>query len=284
MKGYGSREVAQILGLSEGQVRTYVRSGFLEPERGPRRQLRFSFQDLVFLRTAKGLLAARIGPKRVRRALQKLAKQLPEGRPLTSLHITAEGNRIVVADGSTRWQPESGQTLFDFGVAELAQRVAPLALEGFQEAKGQAEKLSAEEWYEWGCELEHAAPEEAGEAYSRALALDPDHADSHVNLGRLLHEAGDVAAAETHYKRALEVRPDDSTAAFNLGVALDDLGKLDAALRAYERAISLDPENTDAYYNAANLCERLGRRAAALQHWKSCRKLTQVRRLDAPTR
>lgn len=277
MKGYGAREVAQILGLSEGQVRAYVRSGFLEPERGPRGRLRFSFQDLVLLRTAKGLLAARIGPRRVRRALARLSEQLPEGRPLTSLHIAAEGNRIVVADGSTRWQPESGQILFDFGIGELAEKVAPLARQGFRQAKEEAERLSAEEWYEWGCELEHAAPEEAREAYGRALALDPSHADCHVNLGRLLHEAGDAARAEQHYRRALEARPTDATAAFNLGVALDDLGKFDQALRAYERAISLDPENTDAHYNAANLCERLGLRATALRYWKSYRNLTRVR-------
>ena len=53
MSGYGASEVAKMLGLSVGQVRSWVRAGFLTPERGPRGELRFSFHDLVLLRTAK---------------------------------------------------------------------------------------------------------------------------------------------------------------------------------------------------------------------------------------
>src|SRR6267154_1299541 len=59
MTGYGSREVSRMLGLSVGQLRSYVRAGFLKPARGPRGELRFNFQDLVLLRTAQGLVGAR---------------------------------------------------------------------------------------------------------------------------------------------------------------------------------------------------------------------------------
>src|SRR5438477_12791106 len=100
MGGYGAREVAKMLGLSLGQVRAYVRAGFLVPERGPRRELRFSFQDLVLLRTAKGLLSAEVSSRRVRRALKKLRDSLPSDRPLTGLHITAEASRLIVRDGA----------------------------------------------------------------------------------------------------------------------------------------------------------------------------------------
>ena len=57
-EGYSTPEVAKILGLSEAQVRSYVRSGFLEPERLAGGRLQFSFSDLVFLRAAKGLVSA----------------------------------------------------------------------------------------------------------------------------------------------------------------------------------------------------------------------------------
>jgi len=273
MKGYGTREVAKMLDLSEGQVRSYVRSGFLDPDRGPQGRMRFSFQDLVLLRAAKGLLAARIPPRRVRRALVKLKGQLPEGRPLTGLQIAAEGERIVVGNGVSRWQPESGQTVFDFGLAELAKKVAPLARQAFREARAESEEFSADDWYQWGCELEPAAPAEARKAYKKALELDSNHADAHVNLGRLDHEAGDAKSAEQHYRRALANRPDDATAAFNMGVALEDLGHSQRALEAYEKAARLDPGSADAHYNAACLAERIGRPAAALRHWKSYRKL-----------
>src|SRR5690242_6413818 len=177
MTGYGAREVARMLGLSVGQVRSYVRAGFLEPERGPRGELRFSFQDLVLLRTAQGLVSARIPPRRVKSALRKLRDQLPEGRPLRGVHIRAEGDRIVVGDGRASWSPESGQVLFDFGARELARKVAPLHLK----ARGG----DAIDWYERGCDLEETSPHDAAEAYRRALELDPSMADAWVNLGRL---------------------------------------------------------------------------------------------------
>lgn len=273
MKGYGTRHVAEMLGLSVAQLRGYVRCGFLTPERGPRGAYQFSFQDIVLLRAAKGLLEARIGPQRIRRTLTRLRRELPAGRPLGELRITAEGGRIVVGDGKSRWSPESGQILFDFDVAELARRVAPLARRAFRSARAGNLAASAEEWYEWGCQLESESPGEAKDAYGRALRLVPDHAGAHVNLGRLLHEEGDVEAAESHYRRALEARSNDPVAAYNLGVALEDLGRFNDALAAYERALSIDPQNADAHYNAASVCEHIGRPAAALAHLKAYRKL-----------
>src|ERR1700736_214240 len=111
MGGYGAREVAKMLGLSVGQVRAYVRAGFLEPTRGPRGELRFSFQDLVLLRTAQGLVSARIAPRRVRSALRKLKEQLPEGRPLRGVHIRAEGDRIGGGGERASRRPGAGQGL-----------------------------------------------------------------------------------------------------------------------------------------------------------------------------
>src|SRR5256885_629841 len=118
MKGYSSRDVARLLGLTVAQVRGFARDGFLTPApgRGARRKLQFSFQDLVILRTAKALVAARIPARRIRGALKNLRHQLPRGRSLAELRIVAEGDRIVVSDGTTAWNPESGQTHLDFGI------------------------------------------------------------------------------------------------------------------------------------------------------------------------
>ena len=278
MKGYATREVADLLGLSRDQVRSYVRSRFLEPERGPRGAYRFSFQDLVFLRTAKGLLAARVGPRRVRRVLARLRDQLPDGRRLAGLHITAEGGRIVVDDGSARWQPESGQILFDFDVAEIARKAAPVVRHAFRRAREEAAgEFGAEDWYQWACELELSSAAEARAAYGKALELDPAHADAHVNLGRLLHEGGDARAAEIHYRCALDARPADPTAAFDLGVALEDLGRAREAVEAYERVVRIDPGYEDAHYNAGRLYEGLGDTASAMRHFKAYRKLVRGR-------
>jgi tetratricopeptide (TPR) repeat protein len=282
VSGYGAREVARMLGLSVGQVRAWVRAGFLEPERGARGALRFSFQDLVLLRTAKGLLSARIPPRRVRRALSRLRTVLPEGRSLRGVKIIADGDRIVVGDGDARWQADSGQVLFDFDTAELARKVAPLLVRSTRAGEGGLREVaaagaaaeSAADWYERGCDLEEAAPAEARAAYRRALELDPAHPDAHLNLGRLLHEAGDAAAAAAQYRSALASRPEDATAEFNLGVALDDLGQTDEAIAAYGRALALDPALADAHYNAARLYEKKGQAARAIRHLRTYKQLT----------
>jgi len=271
--GYTAGQAARLLELSLTQVRGFVEDGFVEPRRDERGEYRFSFQDLVLLRVARELRGARVKPRRIRRALSALRDRLPVGRSLSALKIGAEGDRVVVHDGTKRWNPESGQLHFSFDVGDLARDAAPLARAQAREARDR--ELSAEDWYELGCDLEAPAPAEAREAYARALALDPAHVEANVNMGRLLHEAGDAEGAEEHYRTALRARPEDATAAFNLGVALEDQERWADALAAYESALAADPRCSDADYNAAGLCERLGRHEAALRHLKSYRESTQ---------
>jgi tetratricopeptide (TPR) repeat protein len=266
--GYGAREVSRMFGLSVAQVRAWVHSGLLEPERGPRGEMRFSRHDITLLRAARGLAGARIGPRRIERALARLREQIPAPESLADLEISAEGTRIVVTDGSARWQPESGQILIEFD--DRSRSVRPLTAAASPD-------LDAEKSYERGCELEATDPAAAEEAYRRAVSLDPRRADAHVNLGRLLHERGEPAAAADHYRLALGARPDDATAAFNLGVALEDLRRDVEAIDAYEKAIALDPDHLDAYFNLAGACERVGRPAAAIRHLKTYRTLLRSR-------
>ena len=270
--GYAAREVARLAGLTVPQVLTFVRSGCVHPRRGPRREYRFSFQDLVVLRTARELTAA-MPARRVHRALKKLQESLPSGRQLATVRITVEGDEIVVHDGAAAWVPDSGQAVLDLDVATLASEVAPLARQAAEEARHAEESVSAEDWYTIGCELELCDPDQALEAYRSAIMQDHAHADAHLNLGRLLHEAGRVAEAESHYRRALEERPGDETAAYNLGVALEDLGRLGEAAQAYESALEADPANAEAHFNLSQLCERLGDPQRALRHLQEYREL-----------
>ena len=270
---YSMREVSAMLGLSPAQIRAYATDGFLDPERGARGELRFGFHDLIILRTAGELTAAKIPTRKVRRVLDRLRNQLPEGRTLTGVRITADGERVVVRDGEVMWNPESGQSLFDFSVADLAAKAAPLIHRNAADARERADEVSADDWYTLACELEMSSIEQAKDAYERAIRADASHPDAHVNLGRLLHEEGAPAAAEKHYRAALEADPEHETAAFNLGVALEDLGRTADAMRAYELALKLDPANADAHYNLAGILERRGQKQDALQHLKTYRLL-----------
>jgi tetratricopeptide (TPR) repeat protein len=271
---YSVREVSTLLGLSPAQIRTYAEKGFLDPERGPDGELQFGFHDLVLLRTASELSAAKIPQRKVLRALERLREQLPSGRSLTAVRITAHGDKVIVRDGGAVWNPVSGQSLFDFSVADLAAKTAPLVHRAAEEARDQ--ETTAEHWFELACELEMSSIESAKDAYERALVVDPHHSDAHVNLGRLLHEQGATAAAEQHYRAAVEANPEHDTATFNLGVALEDLGRIDDAMAAYATAIALDPDNADAHYNLAGIYEQRGDKQAALRHLKIYRTLVRI--------
>ncbi|MEJ2503950.1 MAG: tetratricopeptide repeat protein [Gemmatimonadota bacterium] len=272
MKGYTTRDVENLIGLSRRHVREYGRSGVLDPARGPGNRYLFSFQDLVLLRTAKELLDDDVPQRRVVRALRYLKEQLPGDRSLTELRIEAEGEEVVARDDERAWDPESGQLRFTFDVAELAAQVEPLAERAVATV---APSDSTVDWLELGLELETHAPAQARRAYEKVLELDPTHVNALVNLGRLLHEDGELDAAVVHYRRALEAAGgDEPTAAYNLGLALEDLGRDRAAMDAYTAALTIDPGFADAHYNLSRVYERMGDRVSALRHLKSYRGLT----------
>jgi tetratricopeptide (TPR) repeat protein len=273
--GYTIRDVAQLLDLTESQVRGWVRSGFLDPRRGPRREYRFSFQDLVLLRTARSLIQQSVPPARVKVVLQRLRAQLPRGRPLTGVQIQVDGDQIVVNDGEQRWEPESGQARFDFEVAELARRVEPLARAQAEAATADDEAMTAEDWFDLALDLETVAPLQAKDAYRRALELEPLRTDARMNLGRLLIEEGRMSSADAHFRLAEMIAPEDPVPAFNRAVTLEALGQLEAASDSLRRAITAEPTFREAYLALARIQERLGDRRAAL------RTLTQLKRIGA---
>jgi tetratricopeptide (TPR) repeat protein len=152
---------------------------------------------------------------------------------------------------------------------------------------GMRRATSALAWYERGCQLEGSDPEQAIAAYRRALAGRPDLADAHNNLGRLLHDRGELVEAEVCYRRALVHESGASAGSglyhFNLGVVLEDRGAIDEAIEAYERALALDGTLADAHFNLARQIERRARSAGdelmlrrAVRHLARYRDLSRV--------
>src|SRR5437773_750894 len=237
-----------------------------EPTEAPKPQ--------VILRTAKGLVAARIPTRRIRRALRRLRTELPRGRSLAELRIAAEGDRIVVSDGESTWSPESDQMQLDFAISDLATRAAPMARRTARAARLVEQDFSAQDWYDLGLELEVAAPAEARDAYRRALELDAHPARAHAHPGPPPHEHPLVQEAERHYRLALRETPEHATAAFNLGIALEDLDRPADAIDAYRTALTIDARLADAHFNLARLYEKAGKKAAALRPLSLYRRLT----------
>jgi TPR repeat protein len=266
MKSFTTRDVARLLGLSEAQVRSQARAGFLSPDRGPRNSFRFSFQDLVLLRTVRELAVASVSRRRIKGVLCKLARGLPSGHSLAELKIAADGRRLIVLDEGSAWNPESDQLHIDFSAPKMEQESAPVARPLTHTARRWQEPRGPAEWFAFGADIEETAPDTACDAYLRALALDPLHADAHVNLGRLLQLDGRIEEAIEHYRAALRDGSTDPTAAFNLGTALETLGRSAESIEAYQQALAMDQAFADAHFNLSRLYEVTGSRLAAMRH------------------
>jgi tetratricopeptide (TPR) repeat protein len=272
MRAYTTREVAELIGDSQQRVRAAARAGFVSPLKDLRGRFRFSFQDVVLLRSTKRLEDQKLGVRRVWRALRAIRAHLPDERPLCSVRVIAANDRFLVRDNNTSWEPESGQTLFDFAVRDSAAVASPVG--GHDDAGGLVVADTADYWFERGLKLDRAElDDEAARSYEHAIRVDADHVSARINLGRIRHRSRDYDAAETLYREALAREPDHAIAAFNLGVVLEDRGAVDAAIDSYQLAISADPALPDAHYNLARLYEWRGDRALAARHMAQFRTL-----------
>lgn len=277
MHGYSTREAAQLTGLGADRVRAFARAGLLDAERDERSQYRYSFRDIVLLRAARELEQAKLPARKIHSALRALRQRLPARQPLTGVRITAEGDQILVREQGQLWQPETGQSTFDFSVNELAADAAPMVLASADAAEDDL-ATTADDWFVLGLDLESVdESDRAIVAYAQAVALDPRHAEANINLGRLLHDSGDVQDAEQCYRRALATKPDHPTARFNLGVALEDQDRREEAIEAYLAALERDPEHADAHFNLSRLYELAGNRLTAFRHLRRYRDLTGQR-------
>lgn len=273
---FDTQQAARIVGLPAGRLRQCVRAGLVAPGRDGRGRLRFDFIDLVLLRTTRGLLASRVPLGKIGRVLASLRRQIGD-RPLTQLSVYADGKRVVAWDGATRWQPESGQFLFNFDTASVLKRAASVAkLPAPKRSK--LPRLSADQWCDLAMEIEDGSPLEARAAYHHAIDLDPANVVARINLGRLLHAESNLVGAEAHFREAIRHDPGCALGWYNLGVVLEDLARPDDALPCYEHAVEADAALADAHWNLSLLYERAGRHRDALRHLSVYRKLTAKRR------
>jgi tetratricopeptide (TPR) repeat protein len=285
---YTIRALQDMLGLSRGVITGLIASGFVAPSRGPRNEYRFSFREVVLLRTAVELQAAQIPPRKILASLRKLRASLPAELPLSGLRISAVGNDVTVRDGGSQWHAESGQLIMDFelapqrGTVAFLQRGAPAprpAAESAARARPPLAQLRDDVGavFSRGEALEASDPRAAEAAYRKVLSLDPAHADAYLNLGALLCESRRCDEAVALYDEALRRRPDEPLLHFNRAIALEDQGRTDEALTSYHAALRLAPDLADAHYNAARLHQQLGDAKQAVRHFNAYRRLQRPR-------
>lgn len=266
-EGYSVSDVTRLLGVSRSIVSEFIKAGVVAPSRGRRGEYRFSFPDLVVLRTARALTEAKLPPARIVRSLRRLRAKLPESMPLTGLHVEAVGGALVVSEGGAQWQPDDGQYVLRFSVQAAGGKVA------FIEPQARAVPEAPLDWFARALALESQDVAAACDAYRKALRHDARHVEAYVNLGLCLYNSGDLDEAERVYRAGLAHCGSDALLLFNLAVLLEDRERLDEAVELYRRAVAGSPDFADAHWNLALLCRKRGLAQEALRHLKAYRKL-----------
>lgn len=264
---YSTREAAELTGLNPRRIRHFVERGLLAPGRCAAGGFRFSFRDVVLLRTAKSLLDAKVSSRRALAALARAKETFSRGdSSLASMRIFAEGSVVLLRDEDNLWEVETRQGRFAFEIEPAAGTVHVLKRPEAppKPAGGEEKTLDTDDWYNIGLDLEETEPARAPAAYRRALALDGGNVDAHVNLGRLYQICGDLKNAKRHYQTALEAAPEHQLAIYNLGTVFDELDELDSALDCYRRA----PNIPDAHYNQARIFELRGDELGRARHMR----------------
>ena len=109
--------------------------------------------------------------------------------------------------------------------------------------------------------------DDAVKSYEKAVAIKPDYADAHFNLGNILRDLGELDGAIKSYVKTIEIMPEYDEAQYNLGVTLQQLGQLDEAIEQYEKALSINPENTDLILNLGFIYQSLGQIDEAIEQY-----------------
>jgi tetratricopeptide (TPR) repeat protein len=104
--------------------------------------------------------------------------------------------------------------------------------------------------------------------WEKALAISPDDAKAHNNLGIALWRKGAFDAAVAHYQKALEAKPDYREARNNLGVAFVQQQRWDDAIIHFRRALALDPDSADLHNNLGRALTGKGDTKAAIDQFR----------------
>lgn len=229
----------------------------------------FSFFDLLQIKKVRDLRAKHVKSAMILASLQAMqARVAGMEKPLLEAGAFSVGSRVAFRTGGKALDPIDGQFVMDFGDSG---RVVETS------RKGRA--FPAEETvvslFARGVALEEdpATSDDAIAAYKKVLALEPDYAPAHINLGTIYYHRSEYDLAEAHYRRAIECDPRYALAYFDLGNVLDETQRVEEAIAAYSVALQLAPTYADAHYNLALAYERSKQPRRALKHWRAYLKM-----------
>jgi TolB-like protein/DNA-binding winged helix-turn-helix (wHTH) protein/Flp pilus assembly protein TadD len=112
------------------------------------------------------------------------------------------------------------------------------------------------------------------EAVERALALNPNLAEAHSQMGRIKQQLDfDWAGAHASFQRAVALDPGNPEVVRSAAISADILGRFDEALRLKRRAVDLDPLNADSWESLAETEYFMGQLDEAAADFKKALEL-----------
>jgi Flp pilus assembly protein TadD len=120
--------------------------------------------------------------------------------------------------------------------------------------------------------------DEAQAEYERAIALDPKMPEAYLNLGILLMDKRQYAAAVAPLSKVVDLLPAQSRPRSLLAVAQDRSGDQEGAARSFEGVLHLDPNDVTANQYLGDIDLRRGKPAEAGSRFRHALEL----RPDAP--
>src|SRR5439155_1568744 len=112
---------------------------------------------------------------------------------------------------------------------------------------------------QYGAELEKQGKlEESLAAHEKALEIDPQLVQAHINLIELYGRLGQFDKAEGHYLAAIRIDQGSAESYYNYGVLLLSAEKFHSAEEAFRKTIDINPFYAGAHNNLGYLLERRG--------------------------
>jgi tetratricopeptide (TPR) repeat protein len=114
--------------------------------------------------------------------------------------------------------------------------------------------------------------DEAITEHQKALKVNPQAVQAHINLISLYERRGQFEKALESYRAALKLNPNQADVHYNYGILLAKQGKQQDAERAFEQALQINPYHAEAHNNLGSLYGQQGRMAEALREFEEAVK------------
>ncbi|MBZ5561864.1 MAG: tetratricopeptide repeat protein [Acidobacteriia bacterium] len=180
--------------------------------------------------------------------------------------------REEAIEAQKRW-PDEPEIQYLFGLADYfatSGQLIQVALRNLSEAQPESYLLPSLKGLFY---LRHNELDKSAQAFVEAARRGVP--DSHLLLGLVYRERGNLDAAERELREAEQMTPQNGQAHFELGKVLEAQGKPRDAAAHFETALQYMPQDPAAHYRLALLYARLGDKEKSQEHMRQYRELTK---------